>query len=155
MARLSGLGGPGVSVCLLSFFLGFQGVVGKKVSHCTYILYIFLRITNIHNLCWQVVDQLDEERHKHAVDTAQGDDVTYMLEKQKGELLSLVSSSQLILLIQKLMPASAAESSWTWSETILVMAPNACPSMISAFQLRLAIIKRAIPRTYPSFPIDK
>ena len=47
---------------------------------------------------------MDEERHKHAVDTAQGDDVTYMLEKQKGELLSLVSSFRLILLISMLMP---------------------------------------------------
>ena len=40
----------------------------------------------------QVVDQLDEERHKHAVDTAQGDDVTYMLEKQRELLKHQVST---------------------------------------------------------------
>jgi len=34
----------------------------------------------------QVVNQLEEERRKHAVDTAQGDDVTYMLEKEKEKL---------------------------------------------------------------------
>merc|ERR1712226_234308 len=43
-------------------------------------------VTSLQKQHKQVVDQLDEERHKHAVDTAQGHDVTYMLEKQR-ELL--------------------------------------------------------------------
>ena len=34
----------------------------------------------------QVVEKLDEECHKHAADTAQGDDVTYMLEKERERL---------------------------------------------------------------------
>ena len=35
---------------------------------------------------FQVVNQLEDERQKHAADTAQGDDVTYMLEKEKEKL---------------------------------------------------------------------
>ena len=34
----------------------------------------------------QVCSELDDERRKHAQDTAQGDDVTYMLEKERGRL---------------------------------------------------------------------
>ena len=34
----------------------------------------------------KVVEKLDEEYHKHAEDTAQGDDVTYMLEKERERL---------------------------------------------------------------------
>jgi len=35
---------------------------------------------------YQVVEQLDDEYNKHAADTAQGDDVTYMLEKERERL---------------------------------------------------------------------
>ncbi|XP_057296028.1 uncharacterized protein LOC130624973 isoform X2 [Hydractinia symbiolongicarpus] len=42
----------------------------------------------------KVVDQLDEERHKHAADTAQGDDVTYMLEKERERLQLQVEAEQ-------------------------------------------------------------
>ena len=34
----------------------------------------------------QVLAELDEEKKKHALDTAQGDDVTYMLEKERERL---------------------------------------------------------------------
>ena len=37
-------------------------------------------------LQFQVVEQLDDEYNKHAADTAQGDDVTYMLEKERERL---------------------------------------------------------------------
>lgn len=41
---------------------------------------------------FQVVNQLEDERQKHAADTAQGDDVTYMLEKEKEKLQRQVTS---------------------------------------------------------------
>lgn len=34
----------------------------------------------------QVCSELEEEKRKHAQDTAQGDDVTYMLEKERERL---------------------------------------------------------------------
>ena len=40
----------------------------------------------------QVCNELDDEKHKHAQDTAQGDDVTYMLEKERERLKQEVSS---------------------------------------------------------------
>ena len=42
-------------------------------------------------LLFQVLNELDEEKHKHAQDTAQGDDVTYMLEKERERLKQEVS----------------------------------------------------------------
>ena len=38
------------------------------------------------SLSLQVLAELDEEKKKHALDTAQGDDVTYMLEKERERL---------------------------------------------------------------------
>ena len=49
----------------------------------------------------QVCNELDEEKHKHAQDTAQGDDVTYMLEKERERLKQEVSSSLNSLIVQK------------------------------------------------------
>jgi len=42
--------------------------------------------SNILSFYYQVVEQLDDEYNKHAADTAQGDDVTYMLEKERERL---------------------------------------------------------------------
>ena len=39
----------------------------------------------------KVCNELDDEKHKHAQDTAQGDDVTYMLEKERERLKQEVS----------------------------------------------------------------
>jgi len=39
----------------------------------------------------QVCAELEEEKQKHAQDTAQGDDVTYMLEKDRERLKQEVS----------------------------------------------------------------
>ena len=44
----------------------------------------------------QVCNELDDEKHKHAQDTAQGDDVTYMLEKERERLKQEVSSILII-----------------------------------------------------------
>ncbi|XP_071960245.1 uncharacterized protein [Antedon mediterranea] len=38
----------------------------------------------------KIVSQLEDERHKHAQDAAQGDDVTYMLEKERERLIQQV-----------------------------------------------------------------
>ena len=40
----------------------------------------------------QVILDLEEERQRHAQDTAEGDDVTYMLEKERERLTQQVSS---------------------------------------------------------------
>ena len=48
---------------------------------------------------FQVVNQLEDERQKHAADTAQGDDVTYMLEKEKEKLQRQVTSYYQFLII--------------------------------------------------------
>ena len=45
---------------------------------------------------FQVCNELDDEKHKHAQDTAQGDDVTYMLEKERERLKQEVSSILII-----------------------------------------------------------
>lgn len=42
----------------------------------------------------EVVEKLDEEYHKHAADTAQGDDVTYMLEKERERLQLQIEQEQ-------------------------------------------------------------
>uniref|UniRef100_A0A7M5V337 Cortactin-binding protein-2 N-terminal domain-containing protein n=1 Tax=Clytia hemisphaerica TaxID=252671 RepID=A0A7M5V337_9CNID len=42
----------------------------------------------------EVVEKLDEEYHKHAADTAQGDDVTYMLEKERERLQAQIDQEQ-------------------------------------------------------------
>lgn len=39
----------------------------------------------------QVLSELEDEKRKHAQDTAQGDDVTYMLEKERERLKQEVS----------------------------------------------------------------
>lgn len=39
---------------------------------------------------WQVILDLEEERQRHAQDTAEGDDVTYMLEKERERLTQQV-----------------------------------------------------------------
>lgn len=42
----------------------------------------------------QVILDLEEERQRHAQDTAEGDDVTYMLEKERERLTQQVPSPQ-------------------------------------------------------------
>ena len=41
----------------------------------------------------QVIADLEEERRRHAEDTAEGDDVTYILEKERERLLQQVGPS--------------------------------------------------------------
>ena len=51
-------------------------------------------------------NELDDERHKHAQDTAQGDDVTYMLEKERERLKQEVSFaiiSRFVFLNEKIL----------------------------------------------------
>ena len=43
----------------------------------------------------KVCAELDEEKQKHAQDTAQGDDVTYMLEKERERLKAEVYFSRI------------------------------------------------------------
>lgn len=44
-------------------------------------------------LCFfQVIADLEEEKRKHAEDTAEGDDVTYILEKERERLQQQVPS---------------------------------------------------------------
>lgn len=53
------------------------------------LVYLLLRTGNkiqYFIFHFKVVEKLDEEYHKHAADTAQGDDVTYMLEKERERL---------------------------------------------------------------------
>ncbi len=45
----------------------------------------------------QVCNELEEEKKKHALDTAQGDDVTYMLEKERERLKQEVGTFYLQL----------------------------------------------------------
>lgn len=42
----------------------------------------------------QVIADLEEEKRRHAQDTAEGDDVTYMLEKERERLLQQVTPQQ-------------------------------------------------------------
>ncbi len=42
---------------------------------------------------FQILRQLECEQQKHAIDTAQGDEVTYMLEKERERLTNEVLSS--------------------------------------------------------------
>lgn len=45
--------------------------------------------------CWsQVIADLEEEKRRHAEDTAEGDDVTYILEKEKERLQQQVGSNK-------------------------------------------------------------
>ena len=46
-------------------------------------------------------NELDDERHKHAQDTAQGDDVTYMLEKERERLKQEVSAEANFAIISR------------------------------------------------------
>ena len=43
-------------------------------------------VNNLYIFLPQVCSELEEEKRKHAQDTAQGDDVTYMLEKERERL---------------------------------------------------------------------
>lgn len=45
-------------------------------------------------VCVQVIADLEEEKRRHAQDTAEGDDVTYMLEKERERLLQQVTEQQ-------------------------------------------------------------
>lgn len=45
---------------------------------------------------FQVIADLEEERRKHAEDTAEGDDVTYILEKERERLHQQVTRNQCI-----------------------------------------------------------
>lgn len=45
---------------------------------------------------FQVIADLEEERRKHAEDTAEGDDVTYILEKERERLHQQVIRNQFI-----------------------------------------------------------
>ena len=47
--------------------------------------------------CWQVCAELEDEKRKHAQDTAQGDDVTYMLEKDRERLKQEVNGVLILL----------------------------------------------------------
>lgn len=42
----------------------------------------------------QVIADLEEEKRRHAEDTAEGDDVTYILEKEKERLQQQVSAKE-------------------------------------------------------------
>lgn len=78
-----------------------------KCCHDTKILWMFLTLLNFLdqlNVFWncfiydkiffpQVCSELEEEKQKHAQDTAQGDDVTYMLEKERERLKAEVCKS--------------------------------------------------------------
>ena len=50
----------------------------------------------VATLLFQVCAELEEEKRKHAQDTAQGDDVTYMLEKDRERLKNEVRISQIV-----------------------------------------------------------
>ena len=52
-------------------------------------------------VCCQVCAELEHEKRKHAQDTAQGDDVTYMLEKDRERLKQEV---MLVALLGHSMP---------------------------------------------------
>lgn len=58
---------------------------------------------------WQVILDLEEERQRHAQDTAEGDDVTYMLEKERERLTQQVRPQRQknirVLLLCKATPA--------------------------------------------------
>lgn len=43
---------------------------------------------------FQVIVDLEEEKRKHAEDTAEGDDVTYILEKERERLLQQVQRTE-------------------------------------------------------------
>lgn len=44
-------------------------------------------------MCWfQVIADLEEEKRRHAEDTAEGDDVTCILEKERERLLQQVEN---------------------------------------------------------------
>lgn len=59
-------------------------------------------------LWWfQVIADLEEEKRKHAEDTAEGDDVTYILEKERERLLQQVQRTDNIIVI--LIPGSPRE----------------------------------------------
>ena len=54
-----------------------------------YITCLFMQTGNTINIFFvsiKVLSELEDEKRKHAQDTAQGDDVTYMLEKERGRL---------------------------------------------------------------------
>lgn len=44
------------------------------------------QLANLERKYHKVLSELEDEKRKHAQDTAQGDDVTYMLEKERGRL---------------------------------------------------------------------
>lgn len=47
-------------------------------------------VTEVSVPVWKVILDLEEERQRHAQDTAEGDDVTYMLEKERERLTQQV-----------------------------------------------------------------
>ena len=51
-----------------------------------------LFVKSLEICIFQVCSELDDEKKKHAQDTAQGDDVTYMLEKERERLKQEVIS---------------------------------------------------------------
>jgi hypothetical protein len=56
--------------------------------------------------------ELEEEKRKHAQDTAQGDDVTYMLEKDRERLKMEVSGYVMVTIVKVLVVVTANKSCW-------------------------------------------
>lgn len=50
--------------------------------------------SHLKNPNFKVCSELEEEKQKHAQDTAQGDDVTYMLEKERERLKAEVNEKE-------------------------------------------------------------
>lgn len=56
--------------------------------------------------------ELEEEKRKHAQDTAQGDDVTYMLEKDRERLKMEVSDYVMVTVVRVFVVVTANNSCW-------------------------------------------
>lgn len=71
-------------------------------------------------MCWfQVIADLEEEKRRHAEDTAEGDDVTCILEKERERLL------------QQVQNLAQLGVGWKWHASILFTAlENTVPSML-------------------------
>ncbi|XP_059426530.1 CTTNBP2 N-terminal-like protein [Carassius carassius] len=63
-------------------------VLKLVVGHCRRMQEKMLKqLAAAENRHWRVIADLEEEKRKHAEDTAEGDDVTYILEKERERLL--------------------------------------------------------------------
>ncbi|XP_065640792.1 uncharacterized protein LOC100200864 isoform X2 [Hydra vulgaris] len=77
--------------------------LGEPSAHLTHVVAYHQVVTeqmqtivnSLQKQHQQVLKHLSEEKHRHAVDRAQGDDVTYMLEKEREKLQHQIEVEQL------------------------------------------------------------